>query len=290
MPEDDINKQQSQDTDPPEESIHDEQETPINPVNIPRDVIQEQIPPVHSDRAPKSVIIRRTIFLLIGIILVVAIGLAAWKFIPSKNETPKPAQSNQNQTQSSASAPADLGIGDTALSQDYKSDFLRMNFKYPGSWKVSEQNNSVTVKSPTFNLQENNGMQSTGYFKIYIARGASATDGKYLGKGYAVAPSEKITYSEPVAGQRKDTYLTNFGIDTPDNFAYCVVQGNFNLAAGDTLGPKFASEPDSFLITGGFATDGEKDGLATKVVSQDYFATNQAYKAAVEIIKSLQLK
>jgi hypothetical protein len=286
MPEDNSNKAQDQDNEPYEEPLHTPPEIPLRPANTPEDTAQEQIPPVHAGHAPKSVIVRRLIMLLLGIILVGGGVAAAWKLIPSKKDD---SQNNQSQQPPAEEPQTNQGIGDTALSETYKSDFLRLEFKYPGSWKVSEENSALTVKSPNFDFQDKTGMQTNGYFKVYIKRGTSDNDGKYLGNGYAVKPSEKFTYSEPATGQRTDTFLTDFGLETPDNFAYFVVQGNFNLKKGDTLGPKFANEPDSFLIAGGFAGGEQKDGLATQLLPLDSYKQDKAYITALEIVKTLQL-
>lgn len=259
-------------------------------INLPKDTIQEQIPPVRPS-VSKSHLKKRLAILAITLILIAAGAVAAWKFIPEINKKDSdPTKTSQSEANQQESTDQQADIGDTTLSETYTSDFLRITLKHPKSWQVSDDNNAVLVKSPNFKLKEKNGTETDSYFKIYIRRGATQNDGTYLGKGYAIAQSEKLTYNDPATGQRKDTLLTNFGIDTPDNFAYFVVQGNFNLKKGDTLGPKFASEVDSFLIAGGFAGAEQKDGLSTKIVAEDSFAENPAYLTAVEIVKTLQLK
>ncbi|HYF96784.1 MAG TPA: hypothetical protein VD947_01960 [Patescibacteria group bacterium] len=262
---------------------------PENPLSIPKDVNQEQIPPARASISKRTIIYRLVLAVIILAVITGAL-FAAWKLIPSKNDNPAQSSENQAQTKTPEDQDPESDIGDSRLSETYTSDFLRIDFKHPQSWKITEENSGLIIKSPTFKLQENTGAESLSYFKIYIKRGATEGDGKYLGRGYAVADSEKIAYADPLPGQRKDSYLTNFGLETPDNFAYFIVQGNFNLMKGDTLGPKFASEADSFLISGGFSTDEQKEGLSTKIVSQDSYSGYPAYSTAVEIIKSLQLK
>lgn len=266
-------------------------------VNIPENIPQEHLTdmsPVSSspvEKAKKSTILKRLFYGLLIIAVVAGAGIAAWKLIPAKGEKKKPAQTAQNQQQSAQNAdPVALALGDTHLTQTYNSDTLNLELKYPQGWTASEQDGAVMVKSPSFDLQTNDGSKASSYFKVYIKKGTNDVDGKYLGKGYAVAPSEKLAYSDPAPGQRKSTFLTDFGLDTTDNFAYFVVQGNFELAKGDTLGPKFASEPDSFLVSGGFATDQQKDGLETIELPVDSYKQNLAYQTGVQIIQSLQLK
>lgn len=265
----------------------DDEQPPI-PVNIPKDIAQEQIPPIRP-KISKRKILTKIGFLILGLLVLAGLAFAAWRFV-SKDDTQSQTTGTTTVTETENTGDESEELSDTDLSQTYKSDFLLLEFKHPIAWKVTEGSNFILVKSPNFNLQDKNGAQINAHFKIYIKKGASPVDGSYLGKGYAVAASEKIKYTEPAAGQRPETNLTNFGLETPDNFAYFVVQGNFELMQGDTLGPKFAAEPDSFLIAGGFGSDDQTDGLATKILSSDTFSENSAYKIGVEIIKSLKLK
>ncbi len=293
MPEEDENQIREAERAEPAYSGED---IPGEELRVPNDVPQEHL--AHSsmmaggvEKAPKNLIMKRLTFVLLFLVALGIVGFAAWKLIPAKGESNKSAQNTQSQSQQAqTSDPVATALGDTHLTQTYTSDTLRLLIKYPSSWKVTEENNAVTVKSPSFDLADNTGMEDSTYFKVYIKMGATETEGKYLGKGYAIAPSEKLAYTDPLVGQRKTTFLTDFGLDNPDNFAYLVVQGNFELEKGDTLGPKFASEPDAFLVTGGFATETEKDGLQTRLMSMDSYKQNLAYQTGVEIIKSLQLK
>lgn len=251
---------------------------------------EDQHQPAPQFKTKKSKKIPKKILFVLGLVLfAIAIGFAVWKLVPSKNETSNSTQPEQSTEQTAQSSNSN-GLGDASLTEEYKSDFLRISFKHPSSWTVSEVNDAILVKSPDFKYEQNNGMEKDGFFKIYIKKGATDSDGKYLGRGYALASSEKITYSEPATGQRAETFLTDFGLDTPDNFAYFVAQGNFDLKKGDTLGPDFASEMDAYLITGGFSSSDQTESLATNILSVNEYKTNEAYKTAVEIIKTLKLK
>lgn len=257
-------------------------------MNLPGENQRDQSSPQFQTKKPKKSP-KKLLFILGLILLAAAIGVAAWKLVPSKNESTGSNQAEQK-TSEQASPSNDQGLGETSLTEEYKSDFLRISFKYPSSWTVNEVDDAITVKSPNFTYKLGNGMNKEGFFKIYIRKAATDSDGDYLGKGYAVAPSEKIAYSEPASDQRKDTFLTDFGLEAPDNFAYFVVQGNFELKKGDTLGPDFASEMDAYLITGGFSSSDQTENMATNIIALSEYKTNQAYVTGIEIIKSLKLK
>lgn len=285
---DEENKQDDINTNEPENQPVQNNDAPPASMNIPKDVPQEQIPPPRSNVSKKTVV-KKLLIVLAVLVIIAGAAFAAWKFVIDKKDQTNPAKNNQYQT-AAAEKKETVDIGASELTETFKSDFLMLEFKYPEAWKATETENIILVKSPSFKIEDKSGNESIVYFKVYIKRGANDSDGKYLANAYAIEQSQKISYSEPASGQRKDTNLTNFGNQTPDNFAFFVVQGNFNLAKGDTLGPKFAQEPDSFLIAGGFANDEMQDGLATKTVAADVFADKPAYMTAVEIVKSLKLK
>jgi hypothetical protein len=280
-----------------EEPVYSEEELPETPVNVPKDVPQDHLshaalPGSPIERAPKSEIIKRLVYLLVAIIAIAVVGFAAWKLIPSlssKNEkTEQPNQSSQTQETTQAS-PEELALGSTALTKDYSSDILQLELKYPESWQVSEKGNYILIKSPGFDIADKSGVTSKTYFKVYIEMStAGTTDSKYLARGYAIAPSQKIGYTDPGPSQRKETYLTDFGLDTPDNFAYFILQGGFKLAKGDTLGPTYASETEAYLIAGGFGSEQQKDNLQTRIMPMDGIKQDMAYKTGLEIAKSIK--
>lgn len=226
---------------------------------------------------------------LLILIIVAGLAFAGWKLFADKEEVAQP-QSQQPTNQSQTDNSSDEGLVSSELDKEYTNDFLRLSFKYPSSWTVNDVDDAITIKSPDIKYKQNNGMETTGYFKIYIKKGATQSDGEYLGKGYAVANSEKIAYSEPATGQRSETFLTDFGLETPDNFAYFIVQGNFDLKKGDTLGPSYAKEMDAYLISGGFSSSDQTENMATNIVSLDTYKSDEAYKVAIEIVKSLKIK
>ena len=254
-------------------------------LNVPVEIIDPNQLPGHKE--PRSKLPKYLLILLGVIIFAAAAGLAGWKLLKKFNSSQTEPNASQ---QINSDNTGQTGGGKQPLSEEYSSSQLLIDFKYPSSWEVAEENGAIFVKSPNFRYSENEGGEVSGVFKIYIKKGAEENDGKYLGRGYAIGPSEKLQYSNPASGQRKETFVTAFGLDKPDNFSYFVVQGNFNLKKGETLGPKFASEQDAFLIAGGFASDDLKDALETNPISVDYYKSDQNYLTAIEIIKTIRLR
>lgn len=229
---------------------------------------------------------KKYFILFLVLILVLGAGFAIWKFFINRSDQPSaqlsPATENQVKTPSEDSA--------SAPTQEYTSDSLMIDFKYPTGWKVKESSDSLTVSSPETEVATAEGDSVTAEFKLMIKQGADRSDSEYLGRGFALKKSSPLKYSDPATGQRKKTFITDFGLDSSDNFAYFVVEGNFELEKDETLGPDFAKEADAILVSGGFYTKGS--GGENKLVATDSetYISNEFYKAAVEIVKTLQLR
>ncbi len=165
-----------------------------------------------------------------------------------------------------------------------------IDFKYPTGWKVNEDTGEITVTSPKTKIEDFGGENIETEFKILIKQGADQSDSEYLGRGFAVTKSMPVKYSDPAAGQRKKSFITDFGLDSSDNFAYFVLQGNFELEKDETLGPDFAKEADAILISGGFYGEDSEDKTKLVYLDPEVYQANETYLTAVEIVKTLRLR
>ncbi len=226
---------------------------------------------------------------ILFVLLLVGLGFAVYK-IGSRKPADKPAASN-GQSQISPTV-TEKDVPDAPDTKAYENGFLGVKLSYPSNWTATESANKdgVRFESPDFRYQTLSQGEVTGNFRVYVRKGARNVDGKYIGRGYAMQPSEKLVYATPAVGQRPDTFLSLFGLDTPDNFAFFLIAGNYNLVKGDTLGPTYGKELETYIITGGFASKELKDDLATNPVALKLITTSNAYKQALGILKSLQLR
>jgi hypothetical protein len=229
---------------------------------------------------------------LVPIVLLVLglIGFGIWKFVLSDKPKPESNQNTASQDSQTSNTPTVADVPDATSTKEYSNGFMGLKLTHPDTWVVTEANNGVRLESPTFDYQTEAKGKVNGQFRIYIRKGARTNDGTYIGRGYAIQPSEKLTYSNPAPGQRTDTNLTLFGLDEPTNFAFFMIAGNYSLQKGDTLGPGYGKEAETYIIAGGFSEKTLTDDLATNPVNPDLLKTSNAYKQAVEILKSLQLR
>lgn len=228
-------------------------------------------------------------YLIVALILIVvssAAGFAAWKLLLAKSNPT--AANTVSETENQNEAPAENTLND--LTQEYTSDRLLVDIKYPAAWKAEEDAGEIIVYSPETEVTAANGETVPVEFKVLIKQGADKTDSEYLGRGFAVEKSEPIKYNDPATGQRQKTFVTNFGLDSSDNFAYFIVQGNFNLKKDETLGPDFAGEADAILVSGGFYSKDSEDKTKLISLDPDNYKSDETYLTAIEIVKTLRLR
>lgn len=236
---------------------------------------------------PKKGIPKKPIIIGLAVIAALVIGVFIYKFL-AKKDAPA-AEQSQSQTQNQTEQPKTSDVSSAPL-KEYNAENLGIKFKYPENWTVTPaQDGGLKVESPEFNYETVSKGVISGNFRVYIRVTARDVDGKYIGRGLAIAPSEPLAYSNPLSTQRKDTYLSAFGLDKTDNFNFFLIAGNFNLKKGDSLGPNFGKEAGTYIIAGGYSADDLKDDLAMNSVPTGSYNQTEAYKEAIELVKSLQL-
>lgn len=244
-------------------------------------------PPSTRASRPRRALVKKLGLIVLILAALAGLALGAWHLTHGKKSTPS---QSVGQTTGSQTAPKTSDVPAAGTTKVFSSDNLALQLTYPTTWTTTETSDSgLRVESPTFNYQTVNKGVVNGNFRIYIRQQARASDSTYIGRGVAAQPSIALTYTKPAPTQRQTTYLTNFGLDTPDNFAYFMIAGNFNLKKGDSLGPNYGKEQGTFIIAGGYSGKDLKDDMATNQVPLAGFDSTNAYKQAVDIIKSLQL-
>lgn len=234
---------------------------------------------------------RRKKLLIIGIVLLVAVvvGAALALFADrSQQSSPQPSASPSPSPQAQKSL--DNDVPNTTKLKTFTSDPLGLQINHPADWTTAEKEGGLQVVSPEFTYQSWDKGDVTGYFRVYIRKGARDMDGKHIGRGVVIEPSEKLVYAQPGTGQRKDTNFTRFGSLTSDHFTFFMVTGDFQLKKDDQLGPNYGKEPDTYIIVGGFSSKAQTEDLDFSNISLDQYAQKRAYTQAVEIIRSLKLQ
>lgn len=261
---------------------------PTGPMELPGEPSQgpSPAPQKHHNFARKKWLLIIASLLVIGLL-----GLFAWRFI---NNRSSPAAENKDRAATPEKAPVSnqlaTDVPQATETKTFKADHPRVEFAYPASWTTeSTADSGVLVKSPDFSVPLAGGGETLGHFRIYIRQGARAIDSPYIGSGKAIKPSETLIYSQPAPGQRSETSLTEFGYNTQDHFAYFFIAGNYSLQSGETLGPDYGKESETYIIAAGYSSADLTDDLAMQRVALDYYSTTRAYQQALNIIKSLKV-
>jgi len=248
----------------------------------------------HARSHPKSSgrirrMIKKLLIILLVLTLLTAFGFGGRKLLNNKKTTKAVDQPNTSSQTSPSPAPKISDLPAAAGTKSFKSSSLGVELAYPAGWTATEADGGIRIDSPEFNYTTVDKGTVSGNFRVYIRKGAREVDSKYIGRGVATQPSEKLVYSQPTSTQRKETNLSFFGLDSGDQFAFFLVAGNFNLKKGDTLGPNYGKETDTFIVTGGYSSKTLTDDFATNQIPLGTFQQTNAYKQALDILKSLKL-
>ncbi len=238
----------------------------------------------------RSLPIKRIIIPVVVLLGVVVLALVGYKLFAKKPAAPTTNSSDVIESVPDVRpGPTNSDIPAAGETVTFKSSQPRMELTHPKTWTVTENTGGVRIESPEFSYETLGSGEVSGYFRIYIRQGARQADSAIIGRGVASLASEKLTYTAPVTGQRPETNMSFFGLDTDDHFAFLFIAGNFSLNKGESLGPDYGKEPETFLVMGGYSAKDLTDDMATNQVSLEYFQTTEAYKQAIDIIKSLKL-
>lgn len=242
-------------------------------------------PPAKSGFSKKRILVVIAGLLILG---GAGFGLA---LLTSNGQQQNTSTTQQTTATSDVSSSDSTDVPSVTVTKTFKTDFPRIEFTYPENWTVAENRDQegVRIESPEFNYKSIMGNTVSGNFRIYIRQGARTQDSKYIGRGIAALPSEKLIYAAPASSQRPETNLSFFGLDTSNNFAFFMIVGNFALAKDESLGPNYGTEAETYIITGGYSSNELADDLATNPVPVEYFQSTSVYEQAIAIIKSLKI-
>jgi hypothetical protein len=143
---------------------------------------------------------------------------------------------------------------DAPTTLHYKSDPMTLEFDYPVDWRISASpdNKQVTITSSRFTLESPSGPTEAA-INVFIGARDTSDKSQYFEllapENLVTRTSEKVIYSNPTKGQRKETNLT-FVHGVGENeavFHSLIVSGNQTYAPGETLASKDLSKVDPLI-------------------------------------------
>lgn len=255
------------------------------PVELPESESEPHQPTNFESKSPRN--FKPLIIVVLVVLVIGAVGFGAKQLLGNKSSS-EPSDSNNQVAESIPEPETDTPL--TTETKTYDNGPLGIALIYPADWRIEEgTDRGVRIVSPDFSYSSLTDQDVAGNFRIYIRKGARATDSKYIGRGVAILPSETLVYTNPALGQRSETLISFFGLDEAKGFNYFFIAGNFKLQVGDTLGPDYGKEPETFIIAGGYSSDLQEEDMDFTSVNQKALSESNSYKQAVNIIKSLEL-
>ena len=257
-------------------------------LDMPKDDYRPPSP--HKNKKPMPL----WLLITIGVLFIVGIGAGAWFYLANNDDEPPEPDTTETTSEEEPAEPDPAADGSDVTTnfslESTRTTNPRLEFSYPDTWTVDEDGDDVTITSPNFSFSTVNGDEvNDGHFKLYFRQGARDVDSAYIGRGVAALSSQQINYDDPATGQRDETFLQFFGLDATNNLSFMLIAGNFELSSGDTLGPDFGRDDDSYIIVGGYSSAELEDDLDMHQVAPDYFRSTNAYEQAEAIIKSLRI-
>jgi hypothetical protein len=147
---------------------------------------------------------RRWPIVLLVLLLVAGAAFAAYKFGTKKAAAP----TKEQQAKSSQDSTAKEAETASVPTKHYDSVTYTLGFDYPQDWAVSDTEAKLTVTSPSIKLKKVDG-SSTGVNVVVTIQNPQTSIPGYPASGaIAALTSDKLTYKQPTAVQRAQTYLT----------------------------------------------------------------------------------
>ena len=116
----------------------------------------------------------------------------------------------------------------------YDSVTHTLSLDYPQNWIVADTDAKITITSPNFAMQTN-GQAKPGHVLLTIQNQQSSVPGYPAAGALASMESQKLTYKQPSAVQRAQTYLSFVGYGTKSNIDALYLTGDNGYQAEQNI-------------------------------------------------------
>jgi hypothetical protein len=234
---------------------------------------------------PKPKKHRWPIVLLI-MLLVAGAAFAAYKYGTKKASAPaKKAPASQTST-----VPKQEKIA-AVPTKHYDSTIYTLGFDYPETWTVSDTDSKLTVTSPSIQLTGTNGSAAGAHVVVTIQNPQKTIPGYPSAGAVAALTSDKLTYKQPTAVQRAQTYLSYLGYKATGLDALYIT-GDNGYQQGQTV-PMSDIVKGNPLVSITFvtcSTVGCSNTTPTSVtLSADGWKSSNASKQVIGLLQSMQV-
>lgn len=164
----------------------------------------DSVEPIKKQRKQRK--LKRLIMLVI--LALVLVGGAIWFFFLREPKKEQLTPSAQPETQQPADEPDEEVVTTT---EKYVSQAFSLTFDYPTNWEIDDTEPTVLqIMSPITRIKDTDGNIAEARVVVKV-RPKGAALAEFTGTSTAVRASEKMSYSQPSAAQRGQTFLTFVG-------------------------------------------------------------------------------
>ncbi|HEY4160664.1 MAG TPA: hypothetical protein VGM08_01245 [Candidatus Saccharimonadales bacterium] len=229
---------------------------------------------------------------IIAVIIVLAAAAFGSYWLGSqqagKKQTAHTAQTQSKQTsqqQSNASQPA------TTTTKHYDSSTFTLGFDYLQTWKVSDTPAKLTVTSPAMQLATGVGAKTSAQVVVTIQNQQSAIPGFPAGGAVAALNSDHLTYKQPSAVQRAQTYMSYLSYTGPTDLDAIYITGDSGYQPGQQV-PMSDIVKGNPLISVSFNACSDENCTSPKPVTLSAHAWQSAAasKDVANLVESLVLQ
>jgi hypothetical protein len=232
---------------------------------------------------------RRWPKVLSGVLILAAAVAGAYWFGSYKADAPAPA--NPHHT-SSANLPTPSSQTAAVPTKHYDSTNYTLGFDYPEGWTVADNTTKLTVTSPAVKLTGLDGTAVNTHVVITVQNQQATIPGYPATGAVAELDSDKLSYKQPTAVQRAQTYLSYLGYHKENGLDQLFITGDNGYKQGQQV-PMTDVAKGNPLISVTFETCSTSDcasgtsALTTLLASA--WKNTVSDKQVVALLQSLQL-
>ncbi|HSX05278.1 MAG TPA: hypothetical protein VLF69_02330 [Candidatus Saccharimonadales bacterium] len=178
-----------------------------------------------------------------------------------------------------------------APAKHYDSTTYTLGFDYPEDWTVNDTTDKLTITSPAVRLTTTHGDKDV-HVVVTIQNPQSTIPGYPAGGATAALLSQKLTYKQPSAVQRAQTYLSFLGYTSATSLDVLYITGDNGYQQGQQV-PMSDVAKGNPLISVAFQTcssDNCKTGTPTPVsLKANTWANTGVDKQMTDLLESIIL-
>jgi len=217
------------------DQLNDLVENPGDPDGVVADEEEQKWQAEHPAPAPSPLPERRKRrwpVVLLTVVIIAGATYGAYWFGNKQADKNKPAATKTTQTTTSTKTAEQQANVPT---KHYDSTIYTLGFDYPQTWTVADTASKLTVTSPATSLATTSGTNTKVHVVVTIQNPQATIAGYPASGAVAALLSSKLTYKQPSAVQRAQTYLSFVGYTSANSLDALYITGDNGYQQGQQI-------------------------------------------------------